>query len=449
LLLDYWPLGRFNLNGKLSLPLANQFLKEKWPFFLVGAASGVVTLLVQRSGGAMEAEQHFPWWIRLPNLPISYWRYLGRVFYPVNLSAYYPHPLFWPVGEITAAAGCLIAVSALVIFAARRYPFLATGWIWFVITLLPVIGLIQVGTQAIADRYTYIPSVGIFVMVCWGAPELLSRLSHGKSILASASAIVLLLCGWLTQKQIGYWKDSESLFRHALAVQPDNTLAHLNLGVALQSTGGLDAALAEYNAALRLNPNVAASYFSRGSVLSELGRFDEAIADFETGLRIAPEDAKAHLLLGSALERKGDLQGAISELQTSAKLNPDLVEVHNNLGLIFRRNGLLDAAIDEYRKAIAVRPGYADGHNNLAIALSMIGRSDEAISHFARAVQLNPNSSSFRANYAAALQENRRIDEAVSQYETALRLDPNNTRVRESLARLRGEKAQHTPTPLP
>ena len=442
LLFDYWPLRRFNKNGKGVLTSATRLLKEKIPFLLGAVASGLITFIAQLRGGAMVIEERFTWPIRLANMPISYCRYLAKIFYPVNLSAYYPHPVFWPPVEITAATSALVAVSAMVILFTRRYPFLVTGWLWFVVTLLPVIGLIQVGTQAIADRYTYIPSIGIFVIICWGVPEVVSHFSGSRLTVGSAAASMLLLCGWQTHKQIGYWKNSETLFRHALSVQSDNTLAHLNLGVALQTEGRLDEAIKQYDAAIALNPNVAACYFSRGGVLIELGRLNEAITDLETGLRIAPRDAKAHLLLGNASQRKGDLQDAIRELQAAATLDPELVEAHNNLGLIFRQNGLLKPAIEQYRQAIAVNPNYADGHNNLGIALLMDGQSAEAISHFARAAQLNPNSSGYRCNYAAILEENHRPDEAIVQYKAALGLDPNNVKARQGLSRLESGQSQ-------
>src|ERR1700688_822503 len=324
LLLDYWPLGRFDTEHRG----ARHFLRlafEKWPLFLLGIASAGATYLVQQHGGAMEAKNYFPWVVRLTNIPISYCRYLGKIFCPVNLSPFYIHPRVWPVAEVLLATLFLAALSVAVFRFRRSMPYLFLGWAWFIITLLPVIGIIQVGTQAIADRYTYIPAIGIFIAVCWSLPKLLPESRAAHVITGSATMAVLIILAHLTRAQIAYWKESETLFRHALVVQPDNNLAHLDLGVGLAEKGRTAEAMQEVREALRLNGDIAEAYLTLGLLLSDEGRFGEAIISFREGLARHPNDAKGHLFLGIALHRLGSLDAAAEEFRTAARLQPEFI----------------------------------------------------------------------------------------------------------------------------
>lgn len=438
LLLDYWPFERF-ATGHTG---ARRFLRlvfEKWPLFLLSIASAGVTYLVQQHGGAMEAKNYFPWVVRLTNIPISYCRYLGKIFCPINLSPYYIHPRIWPVAEVLFATLLLAVLSVVVIQLRRRMPYLFLGWGWFIITLLPVIGIVQVGTQSIADRYTYVPSIGIFIAICWSLPKLLpeSRVAH--LITGSATTVVLIILAHLTRTQIAYWKDTVTLFRHALVVEPDNNLAHLNLGVGLAEQGSTAEAMREVREALRLNGDIAEAYLTLGSLLSDEGRFGEAIISFREGLARHPNDAKGHLFLGIALHRLGSIDAAAEEFRAAARLRPELVEAFNNLGMVYRKQGKFDAAIEAYRQALAAKPAFADAHNNLAIALYSSGRSEEALSELREALRLNPQSPEFHTNFGICLEGSSKIDEALAEYREALRLNPNyssaQTRLNQLLAR--------------
>ena len=442
LLLDYWPLGRFDTEHRG----ARHFLRlafEKWPLFLLSIASAEVTYLVQQHGGAMEAKNYFPLVVRLTNIPISYCRYLGKIFCPINLSPYYIHPRIWPVAEVFLATLFLAVFSVVVLRLRRRMPDLFFGWAWFVVTLLPVIGIVQVGTQSIADRYTYVPSIGILIAVCWSLPKLMpeSRVTH--LILGSATMVVLIILAHLTRTQIAYWKESETLFRHALVVEPDNNLAHLDLGVGLAEKGRTAEAMREVREALRLNGEIAEAYLTLGLLLSDEGRFGEAIISFREGLARHPNDAKGHLFLGIALHRLGSLDAAAEEFRAAARLQPELIETFNNLGIVYREQGKFDAAIEAYRQALATKPAFADAHNNLAIALYSSGRSGEALSELREALRLNPHSPEFHTNFGICLEGSSRIDEAMAEYREALRLNPNYSTAQARLNRLLAREEGH------
>jgi tetratricopeptide (TPR) repeat protein len=444
LLLDYWPFERLD-TGDTG---ARRFLRlvfEKWPLFLLSIASAGVTYLVQRQGGAMEAKNYFPWVVRLTNIPISYCRYLGKIFCPINLSPYYIHPRIWPVAEVFFATLFLAVLSVVVIQLRRRMPYLFLGWGWFIITLLPVIGIIQVGTQSIADRYTYVPSIGIFIAICWSLPKLLpeSRVAH--LIISSATMAVLIILAHLTRVQIAYWRDTVALFRHALVVEPDNNLAHLDLGVGLAEQGRTAEAMREVREALRLNGDIAEAYLTLGSLLSDEGRFGEAIISFREGLARHPNDAKGHLFLGIALHRLGSLDAAAEEFRAAARLQPELVEAFNNLGMVYREQGKFDAAIEAYRQALATKPAFADAHNNLAIALYSSGRSGEALSELREALRLNPQSPEFHTNFGICLEGSSKIDEALAEYREALRLNPNYSSAQIRLNQLLARNAKGHP----
>jgi Flp pilus assembly protein TadD len=442
LLLDYWPLGRFDTEHRGD----RRFLRlafEKWPLFLLGIASAGVTYLVQQHGGAMEAKNYFPLVVRFTNIPISYCRYLGKIFYPVNLSPYYIHPRIWPVAEVLLATLFLAILSVVILRLRRRMPYLFFGWAWFVVILLPVIGIVQVGTQSIADRYTYVPSIGIFIAVCWSLPKLVPELRVTHLILGSATIVVLIILAYLARAQIAYWKDTVTLFRHALVLEPDNNLAHLDLGVGLAEQGHTAEAMREVREALRLNGDIAEAYLTLGLLLSDEGRFGEAITSFHGGLARHPNDAKGHLLLGIALHRLGSLDAAAEEFRAAARLQPELVEAFNNLGMVYREQGKFDAAIEAYRQALATRPAFADAHNNLAIALYSSGRSGDALSELREALRLNPHSPEFHTNFGICLEGSSRIDEALAEYREALRLNPNYSTAQTRLNRLLAREEGH------
>ncbi len=269
------------------------------------------------------------------------------------------------------AGGLIVGLSVLFFVQRRRYPFLLMGWLWFCGTLVPVIGLVQMGLQAMADRYSYIPSLGVLVIAVWGVNELTESWHYRVVALSVAGAAAIVLCLALTRQQLGHWKDSEALFRHALEVTENNYLARLNLGSALDEKGQVDEAIREFQEAIRLKPNYAQAHNNLGVAIVKKGQLDEGIRQYQEAIRLKSDYALAHSNLGIALVRKGQVDEAIREFQEAIRLKPDFVEADYNLGIALVRKGQIDEAIREFQEAIHLKPDFAKAHHELARALAM------------------------------------------------------------------------------
>jgi tetratricopeptide (TPR) repeat protein len=352
LLLDVWPLRRTGA----------PFVREKIPLFLLAACSSVVTFLVQRAQGAMTLSDRIPLGLRVENALVSYAAYLGKAVVPARLAVYYPHTAeAYPAWQVAGAALLLAVITWFALRSFRARPWLAVGWLWFVGTLVPVIGLVQVGSQAMADRYTYLPLIGLSAAVAFGAAEFRNALA------------VLLLVGaaaWtaLTWRQVGFWKNDRTLFGHLAEVMPENHLAHHILGCVYLREHRLDEAMAEFHTALRLRPSYAEAHSNLGMALELSGRAPEAIEAYEAALRWSPNLAEAHHNLGRLLATQGHLDAAIAQLEAAVQSNPDLVEAHVNLGNALIAKGRIDAAIAQFEKALELRPGSADVQHRLDAA---------------------------------------------------------------------------------
>jgi tetratricopeptide (TPR) repeat protein len=397
LLLDYWPLRRFKPGRVWFLVM------DKIPFFVLAAVSSYVALLVQEHAGAAAATADLPWSARGENALISYCRYLGKLLWPSNLAVFYPHPGHWPQVEVLLAGLFLVAVSIFIFSQRRRYPFALVGWFWFCGTLVPVIGLVQVGAQAMADRYAYLPSIGAAILVVWGAYELAARRRNYLTVLLSTGFVAIIFCIRLTRQQIGYWENSETLYRHALAVTTNNYTAHYNLAVTLDKENKTDEAVVHYQEALRLNPDAPSVHKNIGNIFFKKGQFDEAIGQYQEALRLKPGDADTFYDLGTAFFMKGQTSEAIGEFQMVIQLKPDHADAHNNLGNALAKNGQIDAAISEYQQAIRLQPDRASFHNNLGIAFSRKGQTDSATSEYQQAIQLKPDYIEAQNNLARLL----------------------------------------------
>ena len=325
LLLDYWPLNRFRNHTDLKLVV------EKIPFLLLSIAMCVITIPAQQMAGGVRTIATFPLTVRLENALVSYCRYLGKFFWPTNLPFFYPHPGHWPLAEVLGAGVLLLAVFICAWMLRRNHPYFLTGWCWYVGTLVPMIGLVQVGFQSIANRYTYVPSIGIFIALAWGACALSRRWRHQSRILFALAAAAMVVCVPLTRVQIGYWKDSEILFQYASVVIKDNWVAHGRLGLVFSKQGRVDAAIREYREALRLNPDDADTHYDLANALCRKGLWDEAISQYREDLKLNPDDAAGHNNLGVALFQKGRLPDAVSEFQAALRLKPDYPEASRNL----------------------------------------------------------------------------------------------------------------------
>jgi tetratricopeptide (TPR) repeat protein len=426
LLLDYWPLGR------LRLATARGLVIEKLPFFLAAAAVSGVTFVVQKQGGAVASG--WPFSERVANAAVSYCRYLGKLFWPADLDAFYPRVDHWPIAVVVAAGLLLMAISVAVIALRRGHPYAATGWLWFLGTLVPVIGVVQVGGQSMADRYSYVPSIGIFLVLVWGAHKLTCGWRYqgvGAGALAGAAA---LLCMGLTRAQIGYWKDDESLCRHVILVTKDNYNAHYGLGSALDRQGHVDEAISEYREALREKSDYAEAHNNLGIDLAKQGHLSEAMNQFLAALKIKPGYADPHNNIGTTLEKQGRFDEALEQFQEALRLKPDFPDAHYNLGVALGRKGLIDEAAREFRRVLELRPNYAEAHNNLGVMLDRKGQVDEAASQYAEAARLEPGYASAHYNFGVALARQGRLEQAIAEFKETLRLKPDHTAAKSNLA---------------
>ena len=353
LLLDYWPLGRMqNAECRMQNAAANDtqhatcntthvsratllpLLVEKLPFFVLVAAESVVLLVVQERGGGLGPGKGLGVGARVGNALVCYCRYLGKLWWPTDLAVMYPHPGHWPLGEILLAGGVILAVSVLVWAQRRRYPYLLVGWLWYCGTLVPMSQVIPTGTHAMADRWTYLPSLGVLILAIWGGYELTRGWRYQVVAWFVAGGAVMVLCLALTRQQIGYWTDGETLFRHALEVTQNNAVAQDGLGVALDNKGQIEEAIRHFQEAIRVKPSYAGAHYNLGVAFFQQGRVDEAIREFQDALRLEPDQAKVHNNLGAALGRKGQTDEAIRQFQEALRLKPDYAEARKNLNIL-------------------------------------------------------------------------------------------------------------------
>ncbi|MDH3838255.1 MAG: tetratricopeptide repeat protein [Desulfobacteraceae bacterium] len=341
LLLDYWPLERFQFGGAETIgdshgdsqlgSTAHRLVWEKIPLFLLTVVSSVVTFLIQQSSGAAGSLVQYPLVVRIANGLVSYARYIGKMILPSHLAVLYPHPGMLPWWQVAAACLLLVSISLLVIKSAKRRPYFVLGWLWYIGTLVPVIGFVQVGAQAMADRYTYVPLVGLFIMISWGVSELVAELHYGKIGLAAIGVAILSILMGTTWFQVRCWKNSITLFRHSLDVAGESYVVHNNLGNALLSKGRSEEAIAQYRKALRLKPDFMLWYYNWGNALVTQGKLDEAIRRYSEALLIDPDYAEAHNSLGVALLHKGEINEAITHFREALRIRPGNIVVYTNL----------------------------------------------------------------------------------------------------------------------
>jgi Flp pilus assembly protein TadD len=342
---------------------------EKLPFFALTITMSIVTFLVQKEGGAVETTERLPFAMRIQNVFVAYARYLEKFFWPDNLSVVYLYPTQWPLLEVFLCGASLLGISILVFRLRRTRPYAVTGWLWFLGTLVPVIGLVQVGERLMADRYSYIPLIGIAIIFAWLTEELMRPLRHTNPVRVAITLAVMASCIVLTLRQISYWKDGENLFRHAIAATKDNYVAHLSLGLALASKHRYPEAVTEYRDALRLRPDYTRAHGHLAVALANTGKLDEALPEFEKAAQLEPISPRAHYNLGAAYLQTRRLDQAIVQFREALKLDPSYAEAHCNLGVALITKSQTDEAIAHFREALRLRPGYPDAQRNLQRAL--------------------------------------------------------------------------------
>jgi len=431
LLLDYWPLKRLTY---YPLSAIRYPLIEKLPFFALSAALSIITFIVQHSSGAVMRIGALPLCIRIANTPVSYVRYILKMFWPAKLAVLYPYEDIRLSYWVAIAAGLLLlVVSILVVRLASKHRYLPVGWFWYLGTLVPVIGLAQAGVQALADRYTYIPLTGLFIIVAWSLPELLAGRRHRDIVLGVSAAAVLLVLSICTYLQLRHWRNSITLFTRALTVTNNSYLAHNSLGFALQSQGKIDEAMAHYRRALDIFPMYELALYNAGFVLHLKGKPDEAAGYYRKALSAKPDYADAHYSLGLILKVQGRPDEAISHLRQAIKFKPDYAEAYNELAGISLGRGKFDEAVDYYRQAIGVKPDYAQAYYNLGNAFVSQGKFKEAAECFQQALRIKPDYAEAHCNLGAVLKQGGRLDEAIGHYKEALKVKPDSPEIHNNL----------------
>jgi protein O-mannosyl-transferase len=423
LLLDYWPLGRMQNEecrrqkaGDGGMPPAtrhpqSQFLWrlvwEKAPFFVLSGILCVLTYLTERARRGAVGFETSPALLRLENAWVAYASYLDKTFWPVKLAVPYVNPAHWSWLELGGSVLIIVGVCWMALWVGQRRPYFLVGWCWFLGTMIPVIGLTRGWGSFMADRFTYVPSIGLLILVIWGVCELIRGRQHRVAVLSAAGGATIVLCLALTRQQIGYWKDSEALFRHAIEVTENNDRAYNCLGVALDQKGRLDEAIRQFQEAMRLEPTHPTAHYNLGIAFNKKGQADEAIRQFQEAIRLNPLYTEAHYNLGIVLSEKGRVEEAIGQFQEAIRLKPDYAEAHNDLGISLGRKGQMDQAIHQFEEAIRLKPRYAEAHYNLGLLLGLRGQSAEAKSQFEEALRWKPEYAEARKQLDAMLGSKR------------------------------------------
>jgi tetratricopeptide (TPR) repeat protein len=432
LLLDFWPLKRI-VNCELRFADFRNLLLEKIPFFILAAAASVVTFLVQRNGGAM-AGTNFG--LRLENVVLAYVRYISKLLWPQDLAIVYSFPREWPALLAAGAALLLLVWTALLLFRARQNPPLAVGWFWFLGTLVPVIGLVQVGAQSIADRYTYIPSIGFFIVVVWGACDLAQRWPQTGKFFPLAGIIALIGCLGVTSIQIGYWHDSEKLFLHAIGVTTDNYVAENCLGKVYEKAGRNDRALVLYENAVKIEPRYPQSQFNLALCLLAYGRTNEALEHLRIAARLEPHDPDIQYDLAIYFTQHGGTDDAARGFQAALADRPDFPEAQTAFGLLLVREKKFAEAIPHFAEVVRLKPSDAEARFNLGLALLDNHQPADAETQFAAEVKLTPRETKAHFRLAQALQQENKFAEAATHYREALRLTPDFSEAKAALAQI-------------
>ncbi len=431
LLLDYWPLGRLSEAGpvqkiqaevlkpgvfgkpkkkagkkvnakeipevekpvepgipagaKYKWSLIYPLLIEKIPLFVVAILLSIVTFAAAQSEGFIT--EAIPLGARIGNAFISYVAYMGKMIWPVNLAVFYPYPEKVIPWQVFGSILLLIGITLAVLWRAKRSPYLATGWLWYVGTLVPVIGIVQLGAQAMADRYTYVPLIGLFIMVAWGIPELLKKVNYRKEMLWTASVFCLLCLSILTWIQVGHWRSGFTLFDHTLKVTDNNWLAYDGRCAANNEIGNHRQALDDCDRALRIKPRYVTAYNSRGIACSALGNYRQAIEDYGRAIEIRPDYADAYYNRGAAYMGIGDYAKAIENYGRAVKINPGHADAYNNMGIAYAGLGDYGKAIENYDRAVKINPSHADAYNNMGIACFRLGNYQQAIASYGKAIE--------------------------------------------------------------
>ena len=421
ILLDYWPLKRFENQKGLSDTIVWQ-LREKLPLLALSVVFAIITIFAQHNASGV----YFSVVARLANAPVAFISYIIKTFWPYHLAVFYPFPSQISVWQAVTTSCLIVIITSFIIVQSKKRPYLFVGWLWYAIILLPVIGIVQVGNHSMADRYTYLPLIGIGIMLAWGAPDLSHHKTLFEKILFPAAILFLAFLTFLAWKQCGYWKNSNALFSYALQATKNNYIAHGSLGIALFKEGKTEGAIHHFNQAILIRPDYYKPYDSRGVAYDKLGQYEQAIADFNEAIRLNPEYAASYNNRGAVYDKSGHYENAFEDYNTAIRLKPEYADAYNNRGLVFARLGQNQKAIADFSKAISLNPIFVDAYNNRVVVYSAQGRYDLAVSDLNKAISANPDSLKSYINRAAIYAKLNQYEEVARNLTEVIRLQPDN-----------------------
>lgn len=450
LLLDIWPLRRFSTGTQVILRPA-RLIFEKVPLFAITVVSCAITFWAQKAGGAVAQLGNVPIEFRVTNAAVSYISYLGKLIWPLDLAIFYPHPMDTLKGwEIGASLIALAGMTYYAIAIASKHAYVTFGWLWYVITLAPVIGIVQIGSQGLADRYTYVPFIGIFVIIAWGVPDLIERVSGAGSksrqrqtaALASLAAVSLVALTGLAYKQVQFWKDDITAWKHAVEVTPENAFSEYNLGRFLHENHKDDEAVIHYTKAVQIDPGRYDGYNNLAIIYMDRGNYDDAEAALQSALRAKPDFAKAYYNMALLLCKRRRFADSFHYYSEAVRLDPENSEVrtrfasaHCDYGIVLAGEGKLDEAIGHFRMALDIAPtsASATAHYDLGVTYAGLKKFDLAQREYELAILADPNSAEAHNNLGILLGQQGKIDEAVAHFKKALSINPDYKSAAENL----------------
>jgi len=401
-------------------------LWEKVPLFILVILSIIVTYLAAHTAGAVSSTAALPIGIRMENVFISYMAYIGKMIWPSNLAIFYPYPKLLVPWQVIGSVLLLVAITLAVIWRAKKSPYLATGWLWYLGTLVPVIGIVHVGPQAMADRYTYISLIGLFVIAAWGFSDLLKRWRYRKAILLTLSILIILGLSIKTWTQVGYWQDSFTLFDHALKVTDRNWLAYNNRGTVYNRLGYYSQAINDFNKAIEIKPNYIDAYSNRGVAYKGLGHYKQAIEDLNKAIEMNPDQAMAYSNRGNAYKGLGHYEQAIEDYNRAIEMKPDEAMVYSNRGNAYKGLGHYRQAIEDYNKAIEMKPDEAMAYRNRGVVRGILGHYSQAIEDLNRAIEIEPDEAMAYRNRGNAYAGLGHDKQAIEDYGRAIAIKPSD-----------------------
>ncbi|HEX4144800.1 MAG TPA: tetratricopeptide repeat protein [Pirellulales bacterium] len=436
LLLDFWPLGRWGLARdvprwaqSIERPGTMRLLLEKLPLAALSVGDCLMTLRTHDAGGGP-----MPWSERIGNAAVSAVSYVAGLFYPVDLAAFYPIPPGGPPAwKVAGAIAVLTTLTVAAVMARRRCPYGFVGWFWFLGTLAPVLGLIKMGSIAMADRYMYLPGIGLYIALAWGAARMAAGWPQARWMVGGSAGLATTVLAVCAAFQTSYWRDNETLWRHALACTWANAKAEFGLADALARKGQIDEAIIYFRRAGQ-HPFDAAPLSNLGVILARMGKLDEAIAEYRKALAMEPNYVAAHINLGAALVRQKRLAEASEHFRRALEIAPRNVEARCGLGVVLSKMGMIDAAITEYRKALEIAPDFIGAHINLGLVLADHDQPESAAKHFRRATEINPRSVEAHCGLGHVLLRQERYADALEEFERAVAIDARNVAAQEGLA---------------